>query len=245
MHERYERQVIIPKIGEEGQRQLEAASVLIVGAGGLGSPALFYLAAAGVGRLGIADDDVLSPSNLNRQILYTPEDVGRSKAGRAAERIRALNPDVEATPYELRVLPTTGCDLIRQYDLVMDASDNLATKDLLNELCVQARIPLVWGAVQRLEGQMSVTLPGHACRRCIFPTTPEPGTYPTPAELGVLGATAGVIGALEALEAIKILLDIGEPLADRLLLWDGLGQTFDVIQVERNPDCPVCGEHHA
>jgi adenylyltransferase/sulfurtransferase len=242
MDRRYERQVIIPKIGEAGQKRLAQAQVLVVGAGGLGSPTLIYLAAAGVGRLGIADDDVVSPSNLNRQILYTPEDVGQSKVRRAAERIRALNPDGEVVLHEVRVLPTTGPDLVEPYDLVIDASDNLATKDLLNELCVQMDIPFVWGAVQRFEGQMSTTLPGHACRRCIFPTTPEPGTYPTPAELGVLGATAGVIGTLEAMEAIKILLGIGEPLADRLLLWDGMGQTFDVIQVERNPDCPVCGE---
>ncbi len=241
MDTRYERQTIIPKIGEAGQKRLARARVLVVGAGGLGSPTLIYLAVAGVGRLGMADDDVVSLSNLNRQILYTPEDVGQGKVRRAAKRIRALNPDVEVVPHELRVLPTTGADLIQQYDLVIDASDNLATKDLLNELCVQAGIPFVWGAVQRFEGQMSITLPEHACRRCIFPTTPEPGTYPTPAELGVLGATAGVIGTLEAMEAIKILLDIGEPLADRLLLWDGMGQTFDVIQVQRNPDCPICG----
>ena len=245
MRERYERQVIIPEIGEDGQQRLAEAKVLVVGAGGLGSPILSYLAAAGVGALGIADDDVVSPSNLNRQILYTPEDVGQSKARRAAKRIRALNSDVAVTAYEMRVLPTTGCDLISQYDLVMDASDNLATKDLLNKICVQAGIPLVWGAVQRFEGQMSVTLPGHACRRCIFPTTPEPGTYPTPAELGVLGATAGVIGTLQAMEAIKVLLGVGETLADRLLLWEGTVQSFDLIQVDRNPACPICGEHNA
>ena len=242
MDKRYERQMIIPEIDQEGQRRLAEASVLVVGAGGLGSPALLYLAAAGVGRLGVADDDVVSASNLNRQILYTPDDLGRSKARQAADRLRVLNPAVEVIPYEMRVLPTTGCDLIRQYDLVIEASDNLPTKDLINALCVQADVPLVWGAVQRFEGQMSVTLPGHACRRCIFPTTPEPGSYPTPAELGVLGPTAGVIGTLQAMEAIKLLLSIGEPLVDRLLLWDGMRQTFDVIHVEKNPTCPVCGD---
>jgi adenylyltransferase/sulfurtransferase len=242
MEERYERQVIIPEIGESGQQRLAQAKVLVVGAGGLGSPVLSYLAAAGIGKLGVADDDVVSWSNLNRQILYTPDDIGRSKARRAAERIHALNPGVETVPYELRVLPTTGCDLIQGYDLVIDASDNLKTKDLLNRLCVQAGVPLVWGAVQRFEGQMSVSLPEHACRRCIFPTTPEPGTYPTPAELGVLGPTAGLIGTLQAMEAIKLLLDVGEPLVDRLLIWEGMLQSFDMIAVERNPDCPVCGE---
>ena len=245
MNERYARHVIIPEIGEEGQRRLRKARVLVVGAGGLGSPVLYYLGAAGVGRLGVADDDVVSLSNLNRQILYSSEDVGESKARQAAARIKKLNPDVDVVPYELRVLPTTGCDLVAQHDLVVEASDNLATKDLVNRLCVEAGVPLVWGAVQRFEGQMGGGLPGHACRRCIFPTTPEPGTYPTPAELGVLGPTAGVIGTLQAMEAIKILLDIGEPLADRLLLWDGLAQTFDLIQVERNPECPVCGGHDA
>ncbi|MGC9399407.1 MAG: HesA/MoeB/ThiF family protein [Anaerolineae bacterium] len=242
---RYDRHVIIPSIGEAGQEHLREARVLVVGAGGLGSPVLYYLAAMGVGQLGIADDDVVSLSNLNRQILYTVEDVGQSKAQRAAARLRRLNPEVEVTPHEQRVRPDTGPALIRQYDLVVEASDNLETKDLVNALCVEAEIPLVWGAVQRFEGQMSVTLPGHACRRCIFPTTPEPGTYPTPAELGVLGATPGVIGALQAVEAVKVLLDVGEPLCDRLLLWDGMLQTFDLIRVERDPTCPVCGGRHA
>lgn len=241
MEDRYTRQVIMPYWGEEGQARLKQKRVLVVGAGGLGSPALLYLAAAGVGTIGIADGDRVSLSNLNRQILYTTEDLDRSKALTAVRRLRDLNPEVRVIPYEERVLRDNGAALVRQYDLVIEASDNLETKDLMNELCVQAGIPLVWAAVSRFDGQMSVYMPGHACRRCIFPQTPEPGTYPTPAELGILGAVAGVLGAWEAVEAIKVLLELGTPLSDRLLLWDGLNGSADIISVERNPHCPVCG----
>ncbi|MBN2003559.1 MAG: HesA/MoeB/ThiF family protein [Anaerolineae bacterium] len=242
MDERYARQVVIPEIGIEGQSRLSKARVLVVGAGGLGSPILLYLAAAGVGVLGIADDDRVTPSNLNRQILYTAQDLGLSKALTAVQRVRALNPDVKAIPYEERVLRDNGHSLVLQYDLVVEASDNLETKALMNEVCVGAKLPLVWGAVSRFEGQMGTYLPGHACRCCVFPQTPEPGTYPTPAELGIVGATAGVIGALEAQEALKILLGIGEPLSDRILLWEGTRVVFDIVSLERNPDCPVCGK---
>ncbi len=242
MEGRYERQIIIPEIGKEGQARLKEAKVLVVGAGGLGSAILLYLAAAGVGTLGIADNDKLSLSNLNRQILYTVEDLGLSKALRAVQRVRALNPDIRAVPYEERVLRDNGADIVAAYDLVVEASDNLETKALVNELCVAAGLPLVWGAVSRFEGQMGTYIPGHACRACIFPEVPEPGTYPTPAELGIVGAVAGTIGAMEALEAIKVLLGIGEPLTDRILLWDGLHSTFDLVAVKRNPACPVCGQ---
>lgn len=245
MEERYSRHTVIPDIGEVGQARLREARVFVVGAGGLGAPVLLYLAAAGVGKLGVADDDRVALSNLNRQILYKTEDLGRSKALTAVQRIRNLNPELRVVPYEVRVLEDNGPQLIRQYDLVVEASDNLATKDLMNELCVDAGLPLVWAGVERFEGQLSVYLPGHACRRCIFPETPEPGTYPTPVELGVLGATAGVIGALQAMEALKILLGIGDPLTDRLLLWDGLTSTFDIVEVDKNATCPVCGEPKA
>lgn len=241
MEDRYTRQVIMPYWGEEGQARLKQKRVLVVGAGGLGSPALLYLAAAGVGTIGIADGDRVSLSNLNRQILYTMEDLDRSKALTAVRRLRDLNPEVRVIPYEERVLRDNGAALVRQYDLVIEASDNLETKDLMNELCVHAGIPLVWAAVSRFDGQMGVYAPGHACRRCIFPQTPEPGTYPTPAELGILGAVAGVLGAWEAVEAIKVLLGLGTPMYNRLLLWDGLNVCADVIAVERNPHCPVCG----
>ncbi len=241
MDERYSRQIIIPEIGETGQARLRNARVLVVGCGGLGSPVLFYLAAAGVGTLGVADSDKVSLSNLNRQILYTTEDVGHSKALAAVKRLRDLNPDIRAVPYDMRVFRSNGAVLVQQYDLVVEASDNLETKDLMNELCVDAGLPLVWGAAERFAGQMGVTLPGHACRRCIFPTTPTSGTYAVPAELGIVGAVAGVIGALQATEAIKVLLGAGSPLVDRLLLWEGLSGTFDLIQVPKNPACTVCG----
>ncbi len=241
METRYTRQIIMPYWGEDGQERLKKARVLVVGAGGLGSPALLYLTAAGVGTIGIADGDRVSISNLNRQILYTVADLDHSKALTAVRRLRDLNPDIRVIPYEERVLRDNGPALVAQYDLVIEASDNLETKDLMNELCVQAGIPLVWAAVSRFDGQMGVYRPGHACRRCIFPQTPAPGTYPTPAELGILGAVAGVLGAWEAVEAVKVLLGLGTPLYDRLLLWDGLNSVADVISVERNPHCPVCG----
>ncbi len=241
MDDRYVRQIVMPEIGTAGQTRLRKSRVLVVGAGGLGSPILLYLAAAGVGVLGITDNDQVALSNLNRQILYVTNDVGRSKAIAAVQRVRALNPDVKAIPYEVRVLRENGLALVQEYDLVVEASDNLETKGLMNELCVHAGVPLVWGAVARFEGQMGAYLPGHACRSCVFPQIPDPGTYPTPAELGVLGATAGVIGALEALEAVKILLDLDKPLVDKILLWEGLSGAFDIVSVDRNPDCPVCG----
>jgi adenylyltransferase/sulfurtransferase len=245
MSDRYTRHVIIPEIGEAGQARLRQARVLVVGAGGLGSPVLFYLAAAGVGTLGVADDDKIVPSNLNRQILYEADDVGRSKALTAVQRLRAFNPEIRAVPHEIRVLEDNGLPLVKQYEVIVEASDNLATKDLMNELCVEAGLPLVWAGVERFEGQMGVYQPGHACRRCIFPETPEPGTYPTATELGTLGATAGTMGSLQAVEVIKVLLNIGEPMADRLLLWEGLTATFDVVKVGKRPACSVCGVREA
>lgn len=242
MEERYIRQIVMPEIGEKGQQRLKAARVLVVGAGGLGSPALLYLAAAGVGTLGVADGDRVTDSNLNRQILYTTEDLSRSKALTAVQRLRNLNPSIKAIPYEEHILKSNGKEIVQKYDLVIEASDNLETKDLMNELCVQAGLPLVWAAVERFEGQMGVYLPGHACRRCVFPKTPERGTYPSPAEQGIIGAAAGVIGALEALEAVKILLGIGQTLADTILLWDGLNHTYETIKIHRDPACPVCGQ---
>jgi adenylyltransferase/sulfurtransferase len=242
MNERYERQLVMPNIGERGQARLREAHVLVVGAGGLGSPVLLYLAAAGVGTLGLADGDTVALSNLNRQILYTTADVGRAKVTAAAERLRALNPEINVHPHRLQVSAHNGPELIQDYDLLIEASDNLETKDLMNTLAVQHGLPLVWGAVQRTEGQLGVVMPGHACRRCIFPTLPEPGTYPTPAELGILGATAGVIGALEAMEALKILLEMEEILVDHLLLWEATTQTLEKVKISRNTECPICGE---
>ncbi len=242
MHDRHSRQIVMSEFGEAGQARLRHAKVLVVGSGGLGAPALLYLAAAGVGVLGIADNDEVSLSNLNRQILYKTEDLGRSKALTAVQRLCDLNPEIKTIPYEMRVLSDNGPALVRQFDLVVEATDSLATKDLMNELCVKAGLPLVWGAVERIDGQIGAYVPGHTCRRCIFPTTPAPGTFPSSAEVGVIGAAAGVIGSLQAVEAVKILLGIGEPLLDRLLLWDGFAQSFDLVEMDKNPDCSVCGK---
>lgn len=245
VNQRYARQLAIPQIGVVGQARLRAARVLVIGVGGLGSPALFYLAAAGVGTLGIVDNDRVSLSNLNRQLLYTPAELGQSKVEQAARRLRAFNPELTINPYMTRVSRENGLSLVAAYDLVVEATDNLATKDLINELCVRAEVPLVWAGVQRFEGQLSVVLPGHACRRCIFPQPQEPNGQPPPAELGIMGATAGVIGTLQALEALKVLLEIGAPLVDQLLLWDGLQQSFEKIQVTRATNCPHCGQSEA
>ena len=238
---RYERQIVIPQIGEEGQARLRAARVLIVGAGGLGSPIALYLAAAGVGTLGLADPDQVSVSNLNRQILYTTDDIGRDKTTAAAERLRALNPEIEVATYPAEIRSEGGPDLAAEYDLVVEACDALASKALVNEICVAAQTPLIWAAVSRFEGQLGVYVPGHTCRACVFPQTPGPGEYPAPAELGIVGAAAGVMGSLEAVEAIKVLLDIGDPLVDAILLWQGLTGTFERVEIPRNPDCPCCG----
>ena len=237
---RYERQIVMPQIGEEGQARLREARVLVVGVGGLGSPIALYLAAAGVGTLGLADPDQVSVSNLNRQILYTTDDIGRDKTEAAAERLRALNPEVEVATHPA-VRREGGADLVAGYDLVVEACDSLAAKMLVNEICVAAQVPQVWAAVSRFEGQLGVYVPDHTCRSCIFPQTPEPGRYPSPAELGIVGAAAGVMGSLEAVEAIKVLLDIGKPLIDAILLWEGLAGTFDRVEIPRNPDCPCCG----
>ncbi len=245
MDERFSRQIVIPDIGGAGQQRLAKARVLVVGAGGLGSPALLYLAAAGVGTLGVADGDRVTLSNLNRQILYATGDLERSKALIAVQRLRSLYPALKAIPYEEHILKANGDEIVRKYDVVIEASDNLETKDLMNELCVEAGIPLVWAAVERFEGQLGVYQPGHACRRCIFTQTPAPGTYPTPAELGILGATAGIVGTMEALETVKVILGIGAPLLDTIVLWDGLHGTYEKIQVSVDAQCPVCARSAA
>jgi adenylyltransferase/sulfurtransferase len=241
MNERYSRQLIMPEIGPAGQVKLRNSSVIVIGAGGLGSPVLLYLAAAGVGVLGIVDDDRITLSNLNRQVLYTVNDIECSKSLIAAQRIQALNPEVQTRPVQQRISYENGIDLVEEFDVVVDASDNLATKSLLNEWCVKSKVPLVWAAVSRFEGQLGTYVPDNACRACIFPKNPEPGTYPSPAELGVVGAAAGVMGTLQALEVLKILLQIGKPLVNKILLFDGLHSDFDILTFTRHPTCPVCG----
>ncbi len=240
--ERFARQLVLEGVGEAGQERLKAARVLIVGAGGLGSAASFYLAAAGVGTLGIVDFDTVSLSNLNRQILHRTADLGRPKTESAAERLTALNPALCVVPYPEALTLERAAELAAAYDVVVECSDNFETKFLVNEACVRTGTPLVWASVLAWEGQMSVVVPGKGpCYRCLFPPSIRLDKVPTAKEVGILGAVAGTFGALEAVEAVKLLLGIGRPLVGRLLVWDGLRGTFDEVTFAPQPGCPVCG----
>jgi molybdopterin-synthase adenylyltransferase len=240
---RYDCQLVLKDVGERGQQKLRDASVLVVGAGGLGAPALYYLAAAGVGRIGVADDDVVELSNLQRQILFTTDDIGRGKAETAAERLRALNPDVEVTTYTQRVRAATVLDLVRAHDVVVTAVDNFPTRYLLNDACVLERKTLVDGAVMRMVG-LALTIKGGetACYRCLFPEPPPAAAVVSCSEAGVLGPIPGTIGALQALEVLKVVTGAGRPLYGRLIQFDGAAMTFTEVEVARVPTCPVCGE---
>ncbi len=249
--ERYSRHFILPDVGEKGQAKLLDAKVLLIGGGGLGSPAALYLAAAGVGTIGIVDHDRVDLSNLQRQILYTTEDIGRPKVEVAAERLRALNPDINIVTYPEPIYSGNALDIIRDYDIVINGSDNFPTRYLVNDACVLLRKPLVDASIFMFEGQVTVYQPavpelgieGGPCYRCLYPDPPPPGEIPSCAEAGVLGILPGVIGTLQATEAIKLILGIGEPLVGRLLMYDALAQEFRVLQVQRDPNCPVCGDN--
>jgi molybdopterin/thiamine biosynthesis adenylyltransferase/rhodanese-related sulfurtransferase len=245
--ERYGRHVAIPEVGEEGQLELLESRVLVVGAGGLGSPAAFYLAAAGVGTLGIVDDDLVDRSNLQRQILHTDDRVGTPKVESARVTLTALNPDLRVVSHPVRLTKDNVEEIFSGYDLVLDGTDNFPTRYLINDACVKLRLPNVHGAIYRFDGQLSVfwpACPEHPgpCYRCLFPEPPPAELAPSCAEAGVLGVLPGVIGTLQAVEAIKILLGVGRPLVDRLVLYDALSQRFTELKVERNPDCAWCGE---
>ncbi|SIR67330.1 SAMP-activating enzyme E1 [Natronorubrum thiooxidans] len=258
--DRYSRHVIMDEIGPEGQQRLLEGSVLIVGAGGLGSPAIQYLAAAGVGRLGIVDDDVVERSNLQRQIVHGDDDVGRPKVESAADYVATLNPDIDVDTYQTRLTTDNVAELVAEYDIVLDASDNFATRYLLNDHCVLTGTPLSHGAIYRFEGQVttftndrggeasdSATSDGDEppCYRCIFPEAPEPGTVPDCATTGVLGVLPGTVGCIQATEVVKYLLGKGESLEGRLLMYDAMGMTFETVEVLSNPECPVCGDDPA
>jgi adenylyltransferase/sulfurtransferase len=241
---RYARQIRLADVGLEGQARLRAASVLIVGAGGLGSPAAMYLAAAGVGRIGIADGDRVDVSNLHRQLLHATGDVGMPKAASARETIGAINPHVRVDAIGERVSAENALDLVTAYDVVIDGTDNFPTRYLLNDASVLTGRPLVYGSVDRFEGQVSVFATERGpCYRCLFPRPPEPGSVQNCAEAGVLGVLPGLIGTLQATEALKLILGLGEPLVGRLLLVDTLAVRFRTIGVERDPECPACGTH--
>jgi adenylyltransferase/sulfurtransferase len=240
---RYARHHLLPEVGPEGQARLGAARVLCVGAGGLGSPLSMYLAAAGVGTLGLVDGDVVELTNLQRQLLYGTRDVGRRKLTAAAERLADLNPDVAIVPHETRLTAANAGEILAAYDIVVDGTDNFATRYLVNDACVLLGKPNVYGSVLRFAGQVAVFDAARGpCYRCLFPAPPPPGRVPSCAEAGVLGVLPGVIGALQATEAIKLILGIGEPLVGRLLTYDALPMRWHTLRVAKDPACPVCGE---
>ena len=240
---RYARHFVLPRVGPEGQRALAEARVLLVGAGGLGSPVALYLAAAGVGTLGVVDSDLVDLSNLQRQILHGISHLGRYKVESAQERIWELNPNVDVRPHRTRLDSSNALDLLEEYELVVDGSDNFPTRYLVSDASVLLGRPYVYGGVDRWEGQLSVFgVEGGPCYRCLFREPPPPGLVPACAEAGVLGVLPGVIGSLQATEAIKLLLGVGEPLVGRLLIFDALKLSFREVRIPPNPRCPVCGE---
>jgi sulfur-carrier protein adenylyltransferase/sulfurtransferase len=239
---RYARQIRLPDIGLEGQRRLAAASVLVVGAGGLGSPAAMYLAAAGVGRLAIADGDRVDPSNLHRQLLHRTSDIGSPKTTSARATIGEINPHVRVDSIDERVSAENALDLVATHDVVIDGTDNFPTRYLLNDACVLTGRPLVYGSVDRFDGQASVfSTENGPCYRCLFPEPPQPGSVQNCSEAGVLGVLPGLIGTLQATEALKLILGLGDSLIGRLLLVDTLAMRFRTVAVERDPECPACG----
>src|SRR5213079_139421 len=243
--QRYSRHLMMPEVTPDGQRCLKAARVLCIGAGGLGSPAALYLAAAGVGTIGIVDFDDVDLSNLQRQILHGTKDVGRGKLESARDRLRDINPEIDIELHQCRFSSENASEIVSKYDVVVDGSDNFATRYLSNDVCVFAQKPNVYGSVFRFEGQTTVFVPhlGGPCYRCLFPEPPPPESVPTCAQAGVLGVMPGIIGMLQAIETLKLILGIGEPLVGRLLHFDALKVKFRDLNLRRDPQCPVCGEN--
>jgi len=242
---RYSRHLLLPELKAEGQLRIKAARVLCIGAGGLGSPAALYLAAAGVGKIGLVDFDRVDISNLQRQILYGTKDVGRKKLEVASERIHDTNPRVDVVSYDCRFTSENAQEIIAPYDVIIDGSDNFPTRYLSNDVCVFARKPNIYGSVSRFEGQASVFAPhlGGPCYRCLFPEPPPPGAAPNCAEAGVLGVLPGIIGLVQATEALKLIVGAGEPLVGRFLIFDALKMNFRDFKLRRDAECPVCGQH--
>jgi sulfur-carrier protein adenylyltransferase/sulfurtransferase len=241
---RYARHVILPEVGLAGQQQIRATRVLCVGAGGLGSPLLLYLAAAGVGNLGLVDFDTVEVSNLQRQVLHRTADAGRHKAESARDRIRELNPHVQVALHPVRLTRANALEILRDYDIVVDGTDNFPTRYLTNDACVLLRKPNIYGSVFRFEGQASVFAPhlGGPCYRCLYPEPPPPGAVPSCAEAGVLGVLPGIIGLVQATEVLKLALGVGRSLLNRLLLFDALEMKFKELKLRRDPRCPLCGD---
>lgn len=241
--ERYSRQVAIPQVGEAGQQRISAAKVCVVGAGGLGSPALMYLAAAGVGVLGVVDDDLVDLSNLQRQVIHGQATLGQPKVHSAAARIADLNPLVTVQAYQVRLTASNALRILADYDVVIDGTDNFGTRYLVNDACALLGKPCIWGAVQQFQGQVSVFWAGRGpCYRCVFPIEPPAGSVPSCAEGGVLGAVCATIGAAQATEAFKLIVGIGQPLIGRLALYDALSAEWNPLRILADPQCPVCGD---
>src|SRR6201988_4792661 len=241
---RYSRHLILPEVGMEGQRRLKAAKVLCVGTGGLGSPLAFYLAAAGIGTLGLVDFDVVDASNLQRQIIHSTRDIGRKKLDSAAEKLTALNPALNVVKHETMLTSANALDILKDYDIVADGTDNFPTRYLVTDACVLLGKPNAYGSIFRFEGQCSVVATEQGpCYRCLYPEPPPPGLVPSCAEGGVLGILPGLVGIIQAPEAIKLILGSGEPLIGRLLLVDALAMRFRELKLRKNPDCPACGTH--
>jgi len=242
---RYSRHIILPKIGGEGQRKLLDAKVLCIGAGGLGSPAATYLAAAGVGTLGIVDFDRVDLTNLQRQILHDTDDVGRKKVDSAADRLHDLNPGIEVITHDTLLSSENAFDILGRYDVIVDGTDNFPVRYLVNDATQMLGKPLVYGSIYQFDGQATVFLPGPEtpCYRCLFPHPPPAGSVPSCAEAGVFGVLPGIIGSIQAVEAIKLVLGVGEPLVGRLLLFDAMAMDFTTVKLRWDPECPVCGKH--
>jgi len=242
--QRYSRHLIMPEVGMDGQLKLKAAKVLCIGTGGLGAPLGQYLAAAGVGQIGLVDFDKVDLTNLQRQILFSTIDVGRPKIEAAAERLRGLNPDIQIDTFETMLTSANALDILKDYDVIVDGTDNFATRYLVNDACVLLGKPNVYGSIFRFEGQASVFgYPGGPCYRCLYPEPPPPGLVPSCAEGGVLGVLPGIVGSIQAAETLKLIIGKGEPLVGRLLLFDALAMRFRELKLRKNPECPVCGAH--
>jgi adenylyltransferase/sulfurtransferase len=242
--ERYSRQIILPEVGGVGQKKLLNSKVLIIGCGGLGAPNAYYLAAAGVGRIGLVDSDKVELNNLQRQIIHFLKDVGKHKTESAKEKLVAINPDVEITTYPLRVTSENILDIIKDYDIIIDGSDNFPTRYLVNDACVILKKPLSHAGILRFDGQITTILPMVGpCYRCIFPDPPPPGLVPSCQEAGILGVVAGVLGLLQATEVLKYLLGKGDLLVGKLLIFNALEMSFRKLSIQRAQDCPVCGEN--
>jgi sulfur-carrier protein adenylyltransferase/sulfurtransferase len=241
---RYSRHLIMPEVGMEGQLKIKLAKVLCIGTGGLGAPLGLYLAAAGVGRLGLVDFDVVDSTNLQRQVLFGTTDVGKPKTEAAANRLRDLNPDIQIDTFETQLTSANAFELFKDYDIIVDGTDNFPTRYLVNDASVILGKPNVYGSIFRFEGQITVFgAPGGPCYRCLYPEPPPPGLVPSCAEGGVLGVLPGIVGTIQAAEALKLIIGKGEPLIGRLLLFDALAMKFRELKLRKNPECPVCGEH--